>query len=105
MNKVSLFLGGFCLVTDRRLCRLTCEEMARIALGAGAGWIQYREKEKTRREVYYEAITLRSLTAEHGATLIVNDHVDIALAVDADFAVCAGSAVNRRARPADVTGA
>ena len=84
LRGVSLYLGGFCLVTDRRLCGLTCEEMTRIALEAGAGWIQYREKERTRREIFHEARKLRALTAEYGATLVVNDHVDIALAVDAD---------------------
>lgn len=84
LKEVSLYLGGFCFVTDRKLCGLTCEDMTRIALGAGAGWIQYREKERTRREIYHEAKKLRALTAEYGATLVVNDHADIALAVDAD---------------------
>ncbi|HXX80366.1 MAG TPA: thiamine phosphate synthase [Thermodesulfovibrionales bacterium] len=84
LKEVSPFLGGVCLVTDRKLCGLTCEEMARIALETGVGWIQYREKEKTRREIYHEAKRLRRLTAEYGATLVVNDHVDIALAVEAD---------------------
>ena len=84
LKEVSPFLGGLCLVTDRRLCGVTCEEMTRIALEAGVGWIQYREKERTRREIYHEAIKLRSLTAEYGATLVVNDHADIALAVNAD---------------------
>lgn len=84
LKAVEPFLGRFCLVTDRKLCGLTCEEMARIALEAGAGWIQYREKERTRREIYHEATKLRALTAEYGATLVVNDHADIALAVDAD---------------------
>jgi thiamine-phosphate pyrophosphorylase len=84
LKEVSPFLGGLCLVTDRRLCGLTCEEMTKIALVSGVGWIQYREKEKTRREIYHEAMRLRVLTAEYGATLVVNDHADIALAVDAD---------------------
>ncbi|HUO78020.1 MAG TPA: thiamine phosphate synthase [Thermodesulfovibrionales bacterium] len=84
LKEVPPFLGGFCLVTDRKLCGLTCEEMTRIALEAGAGWIQYREKEKTRREIYGEAIRLRELTTEYGAALVVNDHTDIARAVGAD---------------------
>ena len=84
LKEVAPFLGGFCLVTDRRLCGLTCEEMTRRALEAGVKWIQYREKERTRREIYHEAIKLRALTAEYGATLVVNDHADIALAVNAD---------------------
>ncbi len=77
-------LRGLCLVTDRKVCGLTSEEMTTIALKAGAEWIQYREKEKTRREIFDEALRLRRLTGEYGAAFIVNDHADIALAVDAD---------------------
>jgi thiamine-phosphate pyrophosphorylase len=58
--------------------------MATVALKAGAGWIQYREKEKSRREIYHEALRLRGLTQGAGAMFVVNDHADIALAVDAD---------------------
>jgi len=54
------------------------------ALRAGVVWIQYREKEKSRREMYREALRLRELTLEHNATFVVNDHADIALAVEAD---------------------
>jgi thiamine-phosphate pyrophosphorylase len=84
LKGVARFLGGLCLVTERKLCGLTCEEMARTALQAGAGWIQYREKEKTRKEVYHEAMKLRAVTAGYGAALVVNDHADIARAVGAD---------------------
>ncbi len=58
--------------------------MAVAAVRAGARWIQYRDKEKTRREIYFEALKLRELTRETGAAFVVNDHTDIALAVDAD---------------------
>lgn len=77
-------LGGLCLITDRKVCGITCVEMTMIALKAGVRWIQYREKEKPRRGIYDEALRLRELTLEYDATLIVNDHADIALAVDAD---------------------
>lgn len=58
--------------------------MTEIVLKAGAKWIQYREKDRTRREAYTEAMRLRDLTKSFGAALIVNDHADIALSVDAD---------------------
>jgi thiamine-phosphate pyrophosphorylase len=51
---------------------------------AGVKWVQYRDKEKSRREIYEEAIRLRKLTKDFNAVLIVNDYADIALAVDAD---------------------
>jgi thiamine-phosphate pyrophosphorylase len=83
-GKGQLYLGGVCLVTDRNSCTLTCLEMARIALQTGIGWIQYRDKERSRKEVYGTALALRKLTREHRASLVINDHADIAAAVDAD---------------------
>jgi thiamine-phosphate pyrophosphorylase len=54
------------------------------ALGAGVKWVQYREKEKSRREIYEESVKIKKLTKEFNAVLIVNDHTDIAYAVDAE---------------------
>ena len=76
--------AGLCLITDRNLSGLSTPEMVTAALKAGVAWIQYREKEKSRREMYHEALKLRGLTRDSGATFVVNDHADIALAVDAD---------------------
>lgn len=57
---------------------------ARLALEGGIMCIQLREKDAPRREIYALAVELRRLTLEYGAALIINDHPDIALAVDAD---------------------
>lgn len=54
------------------------------AIVGGARLIQYREKTKTRREMYEVAKKLRNQTAERGVTLIINDEADLALAVGAD---------------------
>ncbi|MCP3968006.1 MAG: thiamine phosphate synthase [Lentisphaerae bacterium] len=54
-----------------------------IAVG-GAKIVQIREKNKSKIEVYKLALEYRRITAEHNMLLIINDHVDIALAVDAD---------------------
>ncbi|MCL5022515.1 MAG: thiamine phosphate synthase [Nitrospirae bacterium] len=80
----SRFGGGLCVITDRKAAGTGPAEMVRVALEAGAKWIQYRDKEATRREIYGEAVRIRELTSESGALFIVNDHADIALAVDAD---------------------
>lgn len=53
-------------------------------LGAGIRFIQYRVKEHTVKEAYHEAIALRKLTRQHQALLIINDSIDLALAVGAD---------------------
>jgi thiamine-phosphate pyrophosphorylase len=51
---------------------------------AGIRMIQYREKEKKARAMYEECLKIRKLTHSAGVTFIVNDHVDLAMAVDAD---------------------
>jgi thiamine-phosphate pyrophosphorylase len=79
-----MYLGGVCFITDRRACILSCEEMALTVLKAGVKWVQYRDKEKSRREVYEQSVILRKLTRDFNAVFIVNDYADIALAVDAD---------------------
>ncbi len=60
------------------------EEAVLKVLESGIRWIQYREKFKNRRERFSDALKLREITRRFGACFIVNDNVDIALAVDAD---------------------
>jgi thiamine-phosphate pyrophosphorylase len=76
--------AGLYLITDREVCDKTPEEMTLAAMRAGVRWVQYREKERSRKDIYRHAVKLRRITADYGATFIVNDHADIALAVDAD---------------------
>jgi len=54
------------------------------AIEGGARLFQYREKQSTRRTMFETAMALRHLTRAHGATLIVNDQIDLAQAVCAD---------------------
>lgn len=56
----------------------------REALEGGADFIQLRDKTSTKREILEKARMLRELTKRYNVPFIVNDHVDIALAVDAD---------------------
>jgi thiamine-phosphate pyrophosphorylase len=79
-----VYLNGICFITDRTCCSSSPYEMCVAALKAGIKFIQYRDKDRTRREIYYEAVRLRELTRSFDAVLIINDHADIALAVDAD---------------------
>lgn len=58
--------------------------VVRELLEAGIKIIQYREKERKMGIMLEECRAIRRLTREYGATFIVNDHVDIALLVDAD---------------------
>lgn len=54
-------------------------------LNSGIRWLQYRQKQKTRKQMYIEAMEIRKISHEFGALLTINDHIDIAMAVDADF--------------------
>ncbi|GAA3405552.1 thiamine phosphate synthase [Paenibacillus hodogayensis] len=59
-------------------------EVMEEALQGGCDIIQLRDKKSAKRDVLHKARALRELTLRYGATFIVNDHIDIALAVDAD---------------------
>jgi thiamine-phosphate pyrophosphorylase len=54
------------------------------ALRGGARAVQLREKDLTPRELYPLALEMRQLTQAYGARLLINDRVDLALAVNAD---------------------
>jgi thiamine-phosphate pyrophosphorylase len=74
-----------CLVTDRRLVPdHDLVRLVRECLEAGLPAVQLREKDLPARELYGLAGELRELTRRVGARLIVNDRLDVALAVEAD---------------------
>ena len=62
----------------------THEQLAEMVLRAGIRVIQFREKNMSTREMFEVAKRLRKITEEYDATLIINDRVDLALAVGAD---------------------
>jgi thiamine-phosphate pyrophosphorylase len=79
-----MYLNGTCFITDTKCCDLPLYDMIEAVLRAGVKWVQYREKDLSRRKVYENALALRKLTSNYDAILIINDHADIALAVGAD---------------------
>jgi thiamine-phosphate pyrophosphorylase len=54
------------------------------ALEGGVDVVQLRKKTMPKAEQYAIGLALRKLTALHDKLLIVNDHADLAIAVDAD---------------------
>ncbi|NVO00699.1 MAG: thiamine phosphate synthase [Geobacteraceae bacterium] len=73
------------LITDRNQTgSLRLLDVVDDALKGGVRGIQLREKDLSSRELYELAYDLRKLTAKYNARLIINDRIDIALAVDAD---------------------
>ena len=55
-----------------------------VAIAAGVRFFQYRSKSGSRRAVYETSLRLAPLANKSGALFFVNDHADIAAAVDAD---------------------
>ncbi len=73
------------VLTDRLLSRgRSHAEVIGKAIDGGATCIQLREKDASAGELYLLAGELRTVTREKGAALIINDRLDIALAVGAD---------------------
>lgn len=54
------------------------------ALAGGVKLIQLREKDKTKSDFYDLALAIRRKTLDSGALLIINDYLDVAMAIDAD---------------------
>lgn len=78
---------------DFKLYAITGEEFHRgrdlitvmeEAIQGGADIIQLRDKKSSKLEVLQKARALRELTKKYDVTFIVNDHIDVALSVDAD---------------------
>ena len=74
-----------CLVTDRPLAKgRPLVEIVEAAVRGGVTMVQLREKDCTTRDFLTEARALKDLLTPLGVPLIINDRVDIALAVDAE---------------------
>ena len=59
-------------------------EVLKAVIQGGARIIQLREKEYSGKKMYDLALKFREITTKAGVLLIINDHVDIAMAVEAD---------------------
>ncbi|MDZ4165976.1 MAG: thiamine phosphate synthase [Smithellaceae bacterium] len=76
---------GLYLVTDRPLSApRTIEEVVAAALPGGVSVVQLREKDSTTREFLLLARRLLAILRPAGVPLIINDRLDVALAVGAD---------------------
>ena len=69
-------------------------EVVRQALGGGVRAVQLREKDLSTRDLYHLAEKLLALTRAAGALLLLNDRVDVVMALGAD-----GVHLTRRSLP------
>lgn len=86
-NGSRLRISGLYVIIDPRQTRgRDPVEVARQALRGGARILQWRDKTRDKGEQLPPARSIRELCRQHEALFIVNDHVDLALACDADGA-------------------
>jgi thiamine-phosphate pyrophosphorylase len=84
-------------ITDDALSRgRSSIEFVRLLLAGGVRVIQYREKAKPTRLMYQECLAICDLTRSAGATFIVNDHVDLAMAVGPTASMSARTICRRK---------
>jgi thiamine-phosphate pyrophosphorylase len=73
------------LVTDRDLSLgRPLQRIVEKAVKGGVTMVQLREKRASTREFIREALEIQPLLRQYGIPLIINDRVDVALAIDAD---------------------
>jgi thiamine-phosphate pyrophosphorylase len=78
-RKLAAAHGGLLAVAEAALSAASA-----TAAGASAIALQLREKDLAARELYELARALRERCSRYGASLIVNDRIDVALAANAD---------------------
>ena len=71
-------------ITDVRLSRLTHAEQVKRLIRGGAKFIQLREKYALPKDFYKSAEDALKIARENDVKIIINDRVDIALALKAD---------------------
>lgn len=71
-------------ITDTRISGLSHADQVQGLLAGGATIVQIREKHASPSEFYDAALKALKLTRAAGGKLIINDRVDIALALEAD---------------------
>ena len=75
-------MKGYYFITDSGLSRAGNISDVMKAAACGIEVVQYRNKNAETREMYDEALRLREICRD--LTFLINDRIDIALAVDAD---------------------
>lgn len=79
----SRFTSTLYLVTDRQLAKKPIEIVVEEAIKGGVDCVQLREKNIDTKEFVEIAQTIKSITERYNVPLIINDRIDVALAVQA----------------------
>jgi thiamine-phosphate pyrophosphorylase len=83
-NKIKRLNGLYAIIDTVMLKGRSHAEIASRVIRGGAKVIQLRDKENSKKRLLFIAEEMKNLCTEHDVMFIVNDYLDIALAVDAD---------------------
>jgi thiamine-phosphate pyrophosphorylase len=82
LNKINWSL--YAIIDQGWLKGRSIQKVAEQMIHGGAGIIQYRDKESETISFYKEALKLSVITKKYNIPLIINDRLDIAIAVEAE---------------------
>lgn len=74
----------YCITAHEHSNGRSNTEVVKELLESGIKLVQYREKDKTLRQKFYECKEIRQMTRDFGARFIVNDDIELAVMVGAD---------------------
>ncbi len=77
---VSKIKGLYVILDDQFLKGRNMVDLAYSILSGGASVIQIRDKKNDKGDILDNSIRIRDICESHGALLIINDHVDLAVA-------------------------
>ncbi len=72
-----------CLLLTHQMCRLPWRQVLESSLGAGLDAVQVREKDLSTRDLVAHVKEVMSIASSSGASVIVNDRADVAVAAGA----------------------
>jgi thiamine-phosphate pyrophosphorylase len=77
-------MKGYYFITDSKLSRAGNRSDVLAAVSCGVDIVQYRNKNADTREMYREALELARICRDAGSLFLINDRLDVAMAVEAD---------------------
>ncbi len=83
-NKKKLSSGIYGITFEKFSNKRSNIKVVKQMIEGGIKVIQYREKNKSFKEMYEEAKILREITKKAGVIFIVNDHIELAMMIEAD---------------------
>lgn len=83
-NRISIPEGIYGITGDNFSNGKSNLECVKEMIKGGIKIIQYRDKNKSINEKLKEALEIKKLCKENNVLFIINDHIDVALLVDAD---------------------